>query len=120
MKVLKAAHGLESAPDVEESVARILRDLRVGGDAVLRELTLRFDRVDRASPRLSPREIDDARGAPADEARHALAGAYERIAAFARAQRDALQAVDIELGQGIRVGHRFLPCLLYTSPSPRD
>jgi len=95
--------------DVERAVREILSDLRARGDAALRELTLRFDRVDRASPRLTPREIAEAVGTLSDETRQTLEAAHQRIAAFARAQREALRAVDIELGEGVRVGHRFLP-----------
>lgn len=101
---------LTDAPsDVERAVREILSDLRARGDAALRELTLRFDRVDRASPRFTPREIAEAVGTLSDEIRQTLEAAHQRIAAFARAQREALRAVDIELGEGVRVGHRFLP-----------
>ncbi|MFZ1727424.1 MAG: histidinol dehydrogenase, partial [Albidovulum sp.] len=36
----------EVAPDVDDAVAAIIADVRARGDAAVRELTARFDRLD--------------------------------------------------------------------------
>ena len=74
----------EDSPDVDETVAAIIADVRARGDAALIEMTERFDRI-RLTPETLPirrDEIDTAVGQldPADRA--ALELAAERIRAY--------------------------------------
>lgn len=69
-----------------EAVREIIARVRVGGDAAVRELTARFDRVDVPDPRVPPSELKEAlEGIPA-ELRTALEAARDNIESFHRSQ----------------------------------
>ncbi|QQA43977.1 histidinol dehydrogenase [Pelagovum pacificum] len=71
----------EDSPDVAETVAKIIADVRSRGDAALVELTNRFDRVSIGAEalRVSESEIDTEIAKVTDEDRAALELAAERI-----------------------------------------
>jgi len=74
----------EDAPDVDDTVARIVADVRARGDAAVIELTSTFDRLDLTPETLavSPDEIDaECAKVPDDEAR-ALDLAARRVRAY--------------------------------------
>jgi len=74
----------EDAPDVDDTVARIVADVRARGDAAVIELTSTFDRLDLTPETLavSPDEIDaECAKVPEDEAR-ALDLAARRVRAY--------------------------------------
>jgi histidinol dehydrogenase len=74
----------EDSPDVDETVARIIADVRARGDAAVIELTERFDRVALTpeTMRFSAREIDGLIAQVPDTERAALELAAERIRAY--------------------------------------
>lgn len=74
----------EDSPDVNDTVATIIRDVRARGDAVLCELTSRFDRLDLTPDRLrfTPDEIETEIAKVTPEDRAALTLAAERIRAY--------------------------------------
>lgn len=71
----------DSAAEVDADVARIIEAVRSGGDRVLAELTLKFDRMDHASTpmRVSREEISEAYRTTDDRTRQALILARDRI-----------------------------------------
>lgn len=74
----------EDSPDVDDTVAEIIADVRKRGDAALLDLTERFDRLSLTADRLAftPEEIDaECARVPAQE-RVALEKAAERIRAY--------------------------------------
>ncbi|HHS94764.1 MAG TPA: histidinol dehydrogenase, partial [Rhodobacterales bacterium] len=74
----------EDSPDVDDTVAAIIADVRARGDAAVLELTAKFDRLALAVDglRFSPEEIaEEAAKVPAPE-RAALELAAERIRAY--------------------------------------
>ena len=74
----------EDSPDVDDTVAEIIADVRKRGDAALLDLTERFDRLSLTADRLAftPEEIDaECARVPAEE-RVALEKAAERIRAY--------------------------------------
>ncbi len=74
----------EDAPDVDDTVAGIIADVRARGDAAVIALTAKFDRLELTADRLrlTPEEIEaECAKVPADEA-EALALAAERIRAY--------------------------------------
>ncbi|MFZ5494608.1 MAG: histidinol dehydrogenase [Verrucomicrobiota bacterium] len=77
----------EAQPRTAAIVARIIADVRRGGDAALRRLTARLDGARLSSLRVSPAEFAAAEKAlqPADQA--ALRRAYRNLRAFHLAQR---------------------------------
>ncbi|APZ51397.1 histidinol dehydrogenase [Salipiger abyssi] len=74
----------EDSPDVDDTVAAIIADVRARGDAALIELTAKFDRLELAPGALAftPEEIDAHCAAVPDAERAALEKAAERIRAY--------------------------------------
>jgi len=74
----------EDSPDVDDTVAAIIADVRARGDAAVIELTAKFDRLDLTPERLAftPEEIAAAVDAVSAEDRDALELAAERIRAY--------------------------------------
>lgn len=74
----------EDAPDVQETVANIIADVRARGDAALIELTSKFDRQDLTPETLiiSDDEIESAMGRASDEEIEALRLAADRIKVY--------------------------------------
>jgi histidinol dehydrogenase len=95
--------------EVAQVVAGILADVRARGDAAVREHTRRFDGIDRPSPVVPRQAALAALDALDPPTREALQWAHDHIAAFARAQRDALHPLEVEVEPGVRAGHRLLP-----------
>ena len=99
----------EDAADVNDVVAAIIRDVRARGDAVLVELTERFDRLQLTPDgmRFSPDEIDAAIARVAPEDRAALELAAQRIRAYhARQMPGDVSWTDPE---GATLGWRWTP-----------
>jgi histidinol dehydrogenase len=79
----------EDSPDVDDTVAGIIADVRARGDAALIELTLRFDRLKLSAEelRICPEEIDAATAAVPAEQLETLGLAAARIRAYHERQR---------------------------------
>ncbi len=74
-----------------ETVSRLIEEVRAGGDAALRTLTLMYDRADRLSVEVSRPERDVGARAVDPATRAALRLAARRIGAFARLQRRSIR-----------------------------
>lgn len=74
----------EDSPDVDDTVAAIIADVRARGDAAVIELTAKFDRLELTPERLAftPAEIAAAVATVSSEDRAALELAAERIRAY--------------------------------------
>jgi histidinol dehydrogenase len=74
----------EDSPDVDDTVAGILADVRARGDAALLDLTARFDRLELTADRLAftPEEIEAECARVPEAERLALETAAERIRAY--------------------------------------
>lgn len=74
----------EDSPDVDDTVARIIADVRARGDRAVIELTERFDRMtlDPAGMAFSAQEIDEHCAQVPEAERQALETAAERIRAY--------------------------------------
>ncbi len=81
------------------AVARIIAEVRSGGDAALHALTRRFDRCDPDSLLVSGQEFEAAESDLADGIKAAIGEAYARIEAFHRA--GAPQAYAVETAPGV-------------------
>ncbi|EAU43946.1 histidinol dehydrogenase [Salipiger bermudensis] len=74
----------EDSPDVDDTVAAIIADVRARGDAALVDYTARFDRLELTPERLAftPEEIEAECARVPDDERAALEKAAERIRAY--------------------------------------
>lgn len=96
-------------PDLEAGVRRILREVREEGEPAVRRWAEQLGDVAPGAPLFVNRAaLEAARDAlPADQ-RDLLARTAARIRAFAEAQRDCLQPLDLPIGGG-SIGHELLP-----------
>src|SRR5690606_4965500 len=99
--------GSTSDPTVVATVSSIIADVRARGDAALREMAERFDKVQGASLE-GPREAwDRARRSLDPDVRAALEEAARAIASFHRAQMP--RDLELENLPGVRLGRRADP-----------
>jgi histidinol dehydrogenase len=109
-----SAIDLATDPAIEQTVERVLDDVRTRGDAALLEYTARFDhlRADNvAALEIGVAEMQDALDRLAPAQRSALLAAADRVLAFHRRQFDLLMASDWidEEADGTRTGQRITP-----------
>lgn len=99
----------EAQEDVDEAVARIIKDVREQGDAAVIRYTAQFDKVSLipATMRIPAETIKRARAACAPEAVQALEFAAGRITDFHRRQMP--ENLDYRDAQGLRLGYRWTP-----------
>jgi len=69
----------------EESVIRILRDVRASGDAAVRHYAKMLDDIDLQDLLVSPQQMDQARAAVSDDLRRSLELAAQRVEEFHQA-----------------------------------
>ncbi len=108
---LKSAAPTDHIQDlaVTATVEALLADVERRGDAAVRELSIRFDRLDRASYRLSDAEIRSCVDSLTSRQRDDIEFAQEQVRNFAIAQRNALRDVEVETVPGVVLGHRNIP-----------
>jgi len=94
---------------VTDIVQSILDDVEKRGDAAVRELSIKFDGLDRPSYRLSRSEIDGAVEGLTRQERKDIDFAQAQVSGFARAQRACLSELEIETLPGVILGHRNIP-----------
>lgn len=106
-----AASDTRAAVDahVHETVATILADIETRGDTAVRDLSVRFDGLDRASYRLSQAEIAACIAALSDQDRHDIAFAQAQVRSFAELQRATITDLEVETLPGVILGHRTIP-----------
>jgi sulfopropanediol 3-dehydrogenase len=96
-------------PAVAGRVSEILLDIERGGEDALRRYSRELDGWDPPSFELTAAEIRDAEGHVAPELRRHLQLGRDRTEAFARAQRNTLTDLELEVAPGVVAGHRLLP-----------
>jgi sulfopropanediol 3-dehydrogenase len=103
-EVLKAA-----AREVRETVETTLADIEARGDAAVRELSVRFDKLDREDYRLSQSEIDQCLAQLSARDIADIEFAQKQVQNFARHQREAIRDIEVETLPGVVLGHKNLP-----------
>ena len=113
VKVLKAGKSAEevSANDskVSQTVAEALKDVETRGDAAVRELSEKFDKWAPESFRLSDAEINEIVSKVPDSVIEDIKFAQKNIKAFAEAQLDSLNDIEVEQIPGVILGHKNIP-----------
>ncbi len=111
-KILK--HGMSDADKheadvkVQQVVAGILDDIRQRGDTAVRELSIKFDKWDPPSFKLSPEEIDNIVNSLDERSISDIKFAQAQVRNFAQHQRAALQDIEVETLPGVVLGHKNL------------
>ncbi|MDI9395849.1 MAG: histidinol dehydrogenase [Euryarchaeota archaeon] len=104
-KLISRGSGLS---DVGKTVSSVLSDVRVKGDAALREYTKKFDKVELADFEVSEEEFEEALSATSSELLEHLKIAAENIRAFHGAQMPETTWF-MELQPGIILGQKATP-----------
>ena len=103
------AERAEDDAKVRGIVETTLKDIESRGDAAVRALSVKFDRYDPASFRLSPSEIEAAMQQVSTRDMEDIRFAQTQIRRFAEAQRASMTDVEIETMPGVILGHRNIP-----------
>ena len=99
------------SPGLPETVAGIIRSVREGGDATLRELTLKFDGVDLESLEVDSATLKAACETVDAELSAAIADASDRIRRFHAIDLPVERSLDTATGLTCTVTYRPLVCV---------
>ena len=105
---MKRGGGARAAETTRQRVAAIVQRVRDGGDAALRELTLRFDHARRRAVELSDAERAAGARQVDGPTLAALRLAARRISAFARLQKRSIRPFRVTR-DGVTLEQRLLP-----------
>ena len=94
---------------VRETVEQILLDIETRGDLAVRELSVKFDRWDRADFRLANSEIQACMDQLSSQDLKDIEYAQKQVRTFAQIQRQSLRDVEVETLPGVVLGHKHLP-----------
>ena len=112
-KILKPGISAEAAHaadvKVQQIVAGILEDIRTRGDEAVRELSVKFDKWDPPSFKLTDEQIQEVVATVDPQTIEDLKFAQEQIRNFAQHQKDALKDIEVETLPGVVLGHKNLP-----------
>ncbi|MHA4854593.1 histidinol dehydrogenase [Rhodococcus sp. MSC1_016] len=99
----------KSNPQVVDTVARVLDDIRANGDAAVRRYSEQFDQWSPESFRLGPdtvaKIVSDLPTTVIDD----LTFVQKQVRQFAQVQRDSLLDVEVETLPGVFLGHKNVP-----------
>lgn len=99
----------ETNRTVRDTVEGILADIEQRGDAAVRELSIRFDKWDRESYRLTDAEIQACIDTLTPQDIKDIEFAQTQVRNFAQIQRDSMKDVEVETLPGVVLGHKNLP-----------
>jgi len=110
---LKRGAAPQVRADIKKSVSAtvegILADIEARGDAAVRELSIKFDKWDRESYRLTPAEIQECMDQLSGQDLKDIEFAQAQVRNFAQIQRASMQDVEVETLPGVILGHKNLP-----------
>ena len=99
----------EDDAKVRSTVEGILADIAARGDAAVRELSIRFDKWDRADFRLTDAEIRDCLAQLSARDLEDIRFAQDQVRNFAEHQKAALRDIEVETLPGVVLGHKNIP-----------
>ena len=91
------------------TVEGVLADIQARGDAAVHDLSVKFDRYDPPSFRLSASEIEAAMQKVSARDMDDIRFAQTQIRRFAEAQRASMTDIEVETLPGVFLGHRNIP-----------
>ena len=94
---------------VRETVEVTLADIEKRGDAAVRELSIKFDGLDRESYRLTQAEIDQCMDSLTKQDLHDIEFAQAQVRNFAQIQRATILDTEQETLPGVILGHKTIP-----------
>ncbi|MEM9952803.1 MAG: histidinol dehydrogenase [Chloroflexota bacterium] len=94
---------------VQETVKTILADIRQRKDEAVRELSEKFDKWSPESFKLSDEQIQEIVSSLPEQVIDDIKFAQTQVRNFAKAQRAALQDIEVETLPGVFLGHKNIP-----------
>ncbi|MFT4077598.1 MAG: histidinol dehydrogenase [Asticcacaulis sp.] len=94
---------------VRDTVEGILADIQARGDDAVRELSIKFDKWDRESYRLTQAEIDACVDTLSKQDITDIEFAQAQVRNFAQHQKDSLKDLEVETLPGVILGHKNVP-----------
>lgn len=94
---------------VRQTVEDAIRDVEVRGDEAVREMSIRFDGLERESYRLTDQEIQDCLSALSEGELEDIRFAQAQVRNFAQIQRASMLDVEQETLPGVFLGHKNIP-----------
>ena len=104
-----ASERAEDDAAVRATVETVLAEIAARGDAAVRELSVKFDKYDPPSFRLTPSEIEAAMQKVAARDMEDIRFAQAQIRTFAQAQRASITDIEVETLPGVILGHKTIP-----------
>ncbi|KAL1971314.1 hypothetical protein VTN77DRAFT_266 [Rasamsonia byssochlamydoides] len=98
-----------NSANVASLVRKVIDDIRVNGDAAVRQYSEKFDSWSPPSFKLSDEQIQEAIAAVSEQTIKDIKEAQSNVRRFAEAQRASLKDFEIELQPGVFLGQRSLP-----------
>jgi sulfopropanediol 3-dehydrogenase len=95
--------------NIRTTVEAIISDVQASGDEAVRELSIKFDKWDRADYRLTDAEIRACVAELSEQNLRDIRFAQEQVRNFAQHQRAALPDIEVETLPGVVLGHRNIP-----------
>jgi sulfopropanediol 3-dehydrogenase len=99
----------EDDHDVRVAVEAMLADIEKRGDEAVRDLSVKFDKWDRADYRLTNAEIKDCLSQLSQRNLDDIKFAQTQVRNFAEHQRHSMKDVEVETLPGIVLGHKHIP-----------
>jgi sulfopropanediol 3-dehydrogenase len=97
------------ARKVRDIVTGILEDVEARGDVALREYSVKFDKWEPLSFRLSDAEIEACLSQVSKRDLDDIRFAQSQVRNFAQVQRDSMKDVEVETLPGVILGHKNMP-----------
>lgn len=108
-EAVSAEERKEADREVQQTVELILEDIEKRGDNAVRELSQKFDGLEREDFRLSQAEIDACVDSLNPQAITDIEFAQEQVRNFAKIQRGSMHDVEQETRPGVILGHKHIP-----------
>lgn len=99
----------EDDAKVRAVVETTLAEIEAQGDSKIRELSNKFDNLDRESYRLTEAEIEQAISEVSARDLEDIKFAQTQIRNFAQHQRDSMKDIEVETMPGVILGHKNIP-----------
>lgn len=98
-----------SRQDVQQKVSAILEDIRVRGDAAVREYSARFDSWEPESFRLSAAQIEEILARVPQQVLDDIRFVQQQVRNFAERQLDSMREFEVETLPGVHLGQKHIP-----------
>jgi sulfopropanediol 3-dehydrogenase len=99
----------EATEELRGRVSQILKDIELGGIDAVRRYSHELDNWAPADFVVSDAEFERASAGLEDTIKQHIAFAQNQIRTFATAQRGTVTELEVEVGEGVVLGHRLIP-----------